>query len=131
MPALQHEAVPAMAPERFAPVLARGEYEALLGLVEQAARELQGRVIWNVNSTAKGGGVVEMLRPLLGYCRGAGVDARWAVISGQPDFFAVTKRLHNRLHGFAGDGGPSGPVEHDVYEQTLLDSAQQLVDLVH
>ena len=71
-----------MAPERFASVLSPGEYEALLGLVEQAARELHGRVIWNVNSTAKGGGVVEMLRPLLGYCRGAGVDARWAVISG-------------------------------------------------
>ncbi len=82
MSALQHETVPAMAPERFASVLSPGEYEALLGLVDQAARELHGRVIWNVNSTAKGGGVVEMLRPLLGYCRGARVDARWAVISG-------------------------------------------------
>jgi hypothetical protein len=90
-----------MAPERFASVLSRGEYEALLGLVEQAARGLRGRVIWNVNSTAKGGGVVEMLRPLLGYCRGAGVDARWAVISGESEFFAITKRIHNRLHGFA------------------------------
>src|ERR1700757_1079519 len=130
MPALQHEAVPAMAPERFAPVLARGEYEALLGLVEQAARELQGRVIWNVNSTAKGGGVGEMLRPLLGYCRGAGVAARWAVISGTPEFFAVTKRLHNRLHGFAGDGGPLDGDAHRVYTQTLAASAEELAGLV-
>ena len=91
MSAIHHEPVHAMAPERFASVLSPGEYEALLGLVEQAARELHGRVIWNVNSTAKGGGVVEMLRPLLGYCRGAAVDARWAVISGQSDFFAITK----------------------------------------
>jgi trehalose synthase len=131
MPALQHVTVPAMAPERFASVLSPGEYEALLGLVDQAARELHGRVIWNVNSTAKGGGVVEMLRPLLGYCRGAGVDARWAVISGRSDFFAITKRIHNRLHGFAGDGGPLGDAEREVYEQTLAASAAELADLVH
>lgn len=131
MCALQHVEVPAMAAERFASVLSPGEYEALLDLVEQAARELHGRVIWNVNSTAKGGGVVEMLRPLLGYCRGAGVDARWAVISGQPDFFAITKRLHNRLHGFAGDGGPLGDADREVYEQTLTASAEELAGLVH
>jgi trehalose synthase len=130
-PALQHEAVPAMAPERFASVLSPGEYEALLDLTGQAARELHGRVIWNVNSTAKGGGVVEMLRPLLGYCRGAGVDARWAVISGQSPFFAITKRLHNRLHGFAGDGGPLGDAEREVYEQTLVGAAEELAGLVH
>jgi trehalose synthase len=120
-----------MAPERFASVLSPREYEALLDLVDQAARGLYGRVIWNVNSTAKGGGVVEMLRPLLGYCRGAGVDARWAVISGQPDFFAVTKRIHNRLHGFDGDGGPLGDGEREVYERTLAASATELVELVH
>src|SRR6201987_6352466 len=119
MSALQHVSVAAMAPERFAPVLSTGEYEALLGLVDQAARELHGRVIWNVNSTAKGGGVVEMLRPLLGYCRGAGVDARWVVISGESEFFAITKRIHNRLHGFAGDGGPLAEAEREGYEQTL------------
>ncbi len=130
MAALQHEVVPAMAPERFASVLSPGEYEALVGLVEHAARELHGRVIWNVNSTAKGGGVVEMLRPLLGYCRGAGVEARWAVISGQSEFFAITKRLHNRLHGFPGDGGPLGGAEHEVYEQTLAASARELAELV-
>jgi trehalose synthase len=129
-PALAHEAIPAMAPERFASVLSRGEYEALVDLIGQAARELHGRVIWNVNSTAKGGGVVEMLRPLLGYCRGAGVDARWAVISGQSPFFAITKRLHNRLHGFAGDGGPLGEAEHAVYEQTLAGAATELAGIV-
>jgi trehalose synthase len=131
MTALQHVTIPATAPERFASVLSRGEYEALLDLVDHAARELHGRVIWNVNSTAKGGGVVEMLRPLLGYCRGAGVDARWAVISGQPEFFAITKRIHNRLHGFPGDGGPLGDAEREVYENTLAASADELAKLVH
>ena len=125
MPGLEHEPVPAIAPERFWSLLSCGEYEALLDLISHAVRELHGRVIWNVNSTAKGGGVVEMLRPLLGYCRGAGVDARWVVISGEPEFFAITKRLHNRLHGFAGDGGPLGAVEREVYEGTLAGSAEE------
>jgi len=131
MSALQHQMIPAMAPERFAPVLSRGEYESLLELVKHAARELQGRVVWNVNSTAKGGGVVEMLHPLLGYCRGAGVDARWTVISGGPEFFEITKRIHNRLHGFAGDGGPLGDAERGVYEDTLVANADEFVALVN
>ena len=130
MPALQHVTIEAMDPLRFESVLSVGEFEALRDLIVQSAHELHGQVIWNVNSTAKGGGVVEMLRPLLGYSRGAGVDARWAVISGGPEFFVITKRIHNRLHGFAGDGGPLGAAEHEIYDQTLAANAPELVELV-
>src|SRR5437773_2630252 len=64
------------------------------------ARELlAGRVVWNINSTATGGGVAEMLQSLLAYVRGAGVDAQWRVLRGDDAFFRVTKRLHNCLHG--------------------------------
>src|SRR5690348_17221875 len=105
MKRLQHIPVAALDPSRFASVSTPEDYEGLLELIDRAARELRGRVIWNVNSTATGGGVVELLRPLLGYCRGSGVDARWAVITGDPAFFNLTKRLHNHLHGFDGDGG--------------------------
>jgi Trehalose synthase, N-terminal domain len=111
-------------------VLSSVRYAALLDLIDRASSELQGRVIWNVNSTASGGGVVEPLRPLLGYSRGSGVDARWVVITGEPEFFAVTKRLHNRLHGFKGDGGPLGRAEHDVYEHTLAGRAVEPVPLL-
>ena len=73
------------------------------------AREvLSGRVVWHVNSTARGGGVAELLQSLLAYARGAGVDVRWVTISGNPEFFQLTKRIHNHLHGSAGDGGPPG-----------------------
>jgi hypothetical protein len=41
-----------------------------------------------------GRGVAEMLRFLLGYLAGAGIDARWTVLEGNEDFFQVTKRLH-------------------------------------
>ena len=64
-------------------------------------------------------GVVELLRPLVGYARGAGVDARWLVIDGSPEFFAITKRIHNRLHGAEGDGGPLDDSAREVYEAVL------------
>ena len=74
-----------------------------------ATRErLEGRVVWNISSTAQGGGVAEMLHVLVGYTLDAGLDVRWMVMSGDPEFFAITKRIHNRLHGTAGDGGPPG-----------------------
>ena len=79
-----------------------------------ARRLLDGRVVWNVNATAHGGGVAEMLQTLLGYVRGVGVDTRWPVLSAPPEFFVVTKRIHNLLHGEAGDGGPLGGAESEV-----------------
>src|SRR6476619_311285 len=95
-------------PERFTSVLEPESYERLAEGIKQARELLGGRTVWNVSSTAKGGGVVELLLPLIGYAKGAGVDARWAVIEGNPEFFTVTKRLHNNLHGFEGDGGELG-----------------------
>jgi trehalose synthase len=130
MPRLENVPVAAMDPHRFASTISSEEYEALLQLIDRSARTLRGRVIWNVNSTARGGGVAELLRPLLGYSRGADVDARWVVISGGTDFFAITKRLHNHLHGFDGDGGSLGGEERATYQQTLEGNASELRRLV-
>ena len=60
-----------------------------------------------------------MLQTLLAYVRGVGVDTRWLVLSGSPDFFVITKRIHNVLHGEPGDGGPLGAAEHAVVAETL------------
>jgi trehalose synthase len=74
--------------------------------------------------------VAELLVTLLAYARGSGVDARWAVIAGNPSFFAITKRLHNRLHGVDGDGGSLGPYERDLYEAALAPNADDLCQLL-
>jgi trehalose synthase len=130
MPLVEHVPVVALDPHRFQSVLAAQQYEELLELIDAGSRALHGRVVWNVNSTACGGGVVELLRPLLGYSRGGAVDARWAVISGDPEFFTITKRLHNRLHGFRGDPGLLGAAEHRTYERTLAANAGELIPLI-
>ncbi len=85
---------------------------------------LESRIFWNVNSTAHGGGVAEMLRSLIGYARGAGLDTRWVTVTGDPEFFRITKRLHNRLHGHDGDGGPLGDAERATYEQRCAVNAE-------
>jgi trehalose synthase len=131
MPLVEHVPVEALDPHRFQSVLAAQQYEDLVELIDAGSRALRGRVVWNVNSTASGGGVVELLRPLLGYSRGGGVDARWVVISGDPAFFTVTKRLHNRLHGFRGDPGLLGADEHRIYDRTLAANAAELIPLIH
>jgi trehalose synthase len=108
-------------PERMA------RYEELADAAQEA---LAGRSVLNVNSTATGGGVAEMLQTLLAYVRGAGIDARWVVIEGDPDFFAITKRIHNGLYGSQGDGGPLGDTERRHYERVLGRNADELLALV-
>jgi trehalose synthase len=84
--------------------------------------------VWNVNSTAQGGGVAEMLYSLVPYARGAGVDARWIVIRGDDEFFRITKRIHNRLHGAAGDGLPLGAAQREHYDAVLAINGARLLD---
>jgi trehalose synthase len=115
-------------PERFESVLEPEPFEKLAGAIQHARELLGERTVWNVSSTSKGGGVVELLLPLLGYAKGAGVDARWAVIEGNPEFFGVTKRIHNNLHGFEGDGGALDDEARKTYEDTLEENANELVE---
>jgi trehalose synthase len=115
---------------RFEPVLGEAGWRSLQGCIEEARASMAGRTFWNVNSTARGGGVAEMLPRLVAYARGAGVDARWMVLEGTPEFFRLTKRIHHALHGSAGDGSPLGPAERAVYDEVLRDNAEELLALV-
>jgi trehalose synthase len=116
--------------ERFQAVLPPDRWSRVLEAIERAHRVFDGRVIWNINSTALGGGVAEMLVSLLAYAHGAGVDARWLVISGNESFFQITKRIHNNLHSAPGDGGSLGDAEREVYESALAPNLAELVELV-
>src|SRR5918992_2313744 len=103
--------------ERLRDVLSDEQVEAFEAGAAEGRGLLDGRTVWNVNSTARGGGVVELLRPLVSYARGLGIDCRWEVIGGDAQFFDVTKRLHNRLHGAEGDGRPLDDDARATYER--------------
>ncbi len=63
------------------------------------ASRLKGKKIQHINSTRVGGGVAEMLARIVPLMRELGVDIEWDVIEGNADFFSVTKKFHNALHG--------------------------------
>ncbi|MGA9973293.1 MAG: glycosyltransferase [Candidatus Sulfotelmatobacter sp.] len=63
------------------------------------ARELKGKTVKMVNSTAVGGGVAEMLNQLVPLLNELEVNTHWEVITGGNDFFEVTKAFHNALQG--------------------------------
>ena len=89
------------------------------------APRFKGRRVWMVNSTAEGGGVAEMLPKEVDLLRELGVDTHWLVIKvDEPEFFALTKRIHNAIHGY-GDGGFSF-ADREVYEKVSHGLAKEL-----
>jgi trehalose synthase len=115
--------VPSLSLERLRGVLeppAWDRFEAGLG---RARKLLGGRQVWNVNSTSAGGGVAEMLWSWVGLARGLGIDMRWLTIAGNAEFFTLTKRLHNYLHGELGDGAGLGEAERSCFEQVSRENA--------
>src|SRR6478752_1587247 len=115
--------------ERFRPLLGEG-FAEIEKVAAWAHTAFAGRAIWHLSSTSRGGGVAELLGTLLPYARDAGVDVRWVVLREGPEFFAVTKRLHNHLHGDPGDGGALGDEARRVYEEVSRANVEALESLI-
>jgi trehalose synthase len=128
--ALQEVEVRALALDRLQPLIGPERARHFEATAANARAMLDARAVVNVNSTATGGGVAELLQTLLSYACGAGVDARWFVIEGDPRFFEITKRLHNLLYGVPGDGGAVGAAERRDYEANLGRNLDGLLDVV-
>lgn len=86
---------------------------------------LRGRRIWMVNSTSHGGGVAEMLPPLLSLMREFGLDANWLVMeTHEPKFFQLTKHLHNLIHGQKDSNFGAG--ERELYDEVSRENAEAI-----
>ena len=81
--------------EDYQPIIGKGALEELFLL----GKKMDGRTLQNINSTAVGGGVAEILTRMIPLLNQLGVKARWDVIKGDDRFFAITKSIHNALHG--------------------------------
>lgn len=87
----------------------------------RVAERLDTGRVWMLNSTARGGGVAEMMPRVLSLLADVGVHTRWIVLEpDDPGFFPLTKRLHNALHG-----EPSGPLHEGraLYERVSAEAA--------
>ncbi|MDD5005393.1 MAG: glycosyltransferase [Candidatus Omnitrophica bacterium] len=83
--------------EEYIPLVGQAVIDDLRLLGER----LKGKVIQHINSTPVGGGVAEILNRMIPLLRELGVDTKWDVIKGGEQFFDVTKKFHNALHGRA------------------------------
>lgn len=100
--------------DRYEEVVGHAEVQRLRNL----AARLEGRKIVHINSTKAGGGVAEILGWMLPLMRELGLDVSWEVISGPPDFYRVTKTLHNGLQGLPVSFRPRDfELHHDVDKQ--------------
>jgi trehalose synthase len=67
--------------------------------INKKAEKLGNLHIAHVNSTYYGGGVAELLSSLTLLMNSVGLRTGWRVIQGSPDFFSITKKMHNALQG--------------------------------
>jgi trehalose synthase len=114
---------------RLKPVIGGQRYARLIRAADDFRQRLAGRTVWNVSSTAVGGGVAEMLQVLGGYVEGLDIPIQWRVITGDAEFFVLTKRLHNQIHGEAA-GGPLSGAEAGHYARMLAANAVELLDQI-
>jgi trehalose synthase len=83
--------------EDFEPYVGAETVERIL----RKAKPLRDLHVANVNSTYYGGGVAEILSAKTLLLNSLGIKTGWRVIQGSPDFFSVTKKMHNALQGEA------------------------------
>ncbi|BAS29129.1 glycosyltransferase [Limnochorda pilosa] len=108
--------VPTLRVEAYAPLAG----EAVVERIRALARPLVGLRVAHVNATAYGGGVVELLFPLVGLLNGVGIPTDWWVMEGTDAFFRVTKTAHNGLQG--ADVVIDGPMQETYREVNVANS---------
>ena len=105
--------------EDYEPLIGAEAVDRLLQKVE-AMRDIH---VVNVNSTYYGGGVAELLSSLTLLMNASGIKTGWRVIEGRPDFFSVTKKMHNALQG--GDINLTD-LKLQIYEEVVFENAARL-----
>jgi trehalose synthase len=101
------------------------DYEKFVGPekiehILKKAKSLQHLHVVNINSTYYGGGVAELLTSFTLLMNSVGIKTGWRVIQGAPDFFSITKKMHNALQG--GEINLSDR-KMDIYEEVIYENA--------
>jgi trehalose synthase len=114
------------------------DYETFVGAevvqrIRDKADKLKGLRTANFNSTYYGGGVAETISSLTLLMNGLGLRTEWRVIQGTPDFFSITKKMHNALQGGEIDLSriKKGIFKQVIYENSLRNFLDHDFIIVH
>jgi len=102
--------------EDYEPIIGRETVER----IRQKAAKLRGLRVANFNSTYYGGGVAETISSLTLLMNSLGLRTEWRVIQGQPDFFSITKKMHNALQGGEID---LSKIKKEIFEQVIYENS--------
>ena len=105
--------------EEYIPIIG----QSIIDDLKLIAEKLKGKVIQQVNSTSVGGGVAEILNRTIPLLKELGVDSRWDLIKGGEQFFEVTKKFHNALHGRIEDIAQR---DFDIFMETSLRNIEEV-----
>lgn len=105
--------------DRYEPLVGKSVIDELRLLSDR----LKNRSVQHINSTAVGGGVAEILNRMVPLLKELGVNTRWDVIKGGEQFFEVTKKIHNALHGML---EVITPEMWDIFWKTGEDNAREI-----
>lgn len=94
--------------------------EAIIERILSKAERLRGFHVSNINSTYYGGGVAELLSSVTLLMNGLGIKTGWRVIQGSPDFFGITKKMHNALQGM---GFKFTAIKKQIYENVVCENS--------
>ena len=73
--------------------------ESVISTIHKKVRKLYGTHSVAINSTFMGGGVAEILNSMIPLMNDAGLDTGWRTVHGTPDFYEITKKIHNAMQG--------------------------------
>lgn len=73
--------------------------DELLKEARTLAGELADARLLQVNATASGDGVAELLASEVGLMRGLGIDVEWRLICPDAELFRVTRHIHHAMQG--------------------------------
>ncbi len=101
------------------------DYEPIVGAptvdrILSKAGQLSDLHVVNVSSTYYGGGVAEILSSMTLLMNAAGIKTGWRIIQGRPDFFSITKKMHNALQG---DDINLTELKMQIYEEVAFENA--------
>jgi len=100
------------------------DYQPLVGdgtidRIRRKAEVLHDLHVAHINSTYYGGGVAELLSSLTLLMNDVGIETGWRVIQGAPDFFSITKKMHNALQG--GEINMTD-LKQEIYESVIYEN---------
>ncbi len=101
------------------------DYEEFVGAgtverIQKKARALQHLHVANINSTYYGGGVAELLSSLTLLMNSVGIRTGWRAIQGAPDYFSITKKMHNALQG---EKLNLSRLKREIYERVIYENS--------